>query len=206
MVGDTRYRSLKTAPGPEMYTAWAQTPWSAAAIVVRGAGDPSALASLVRDRVAAIDPALPLFDVKPMDVRLSESLRQQRFTAALIGLFAAVALVLSAIGIYGVVTYLVERRTHEIGVRMALGARPSDVLKLVLGRGLGLTLAGIAIGAAGALGLTRLLEGMLYGVGAADPIAFGATTFVLTAVALVACYVPARRAARVDPAIALRSE
>jgi putative ABC transport system permease protein len=206
VVGDTRPTSLKTAPGPEMYTAWAQTPVPWAAIVVRAEGDPSALAGLVRDRVAAIDPALPLYDVKTMEARLSESVGRQRFTAALAGLFAAVALALAAVGTYGVVSYLVERRTHEIGVRMALGARPGDVVRLVLGRGLALTVAGIGAGVVGALGLTRLLEGMLYGVGATDPVAFVATTLVLAAVALAACYVPARRAARVDPAAALRSE
>jgi putative ABC transport system permease protein len=206
VVGDTRFANLRTAPTPEMYTSLLQTPWDTMGIVVRADGNPTALAGIVRDRVASIDKTLPVYDVKPMESRLSDSLRQDRFGTVLIGLFAAVALILASIGIYGVMAYLVERRTHEIGILMALGAQPRDVVRLVVGRGMALTLAGILLGVVGAFGLMRLLESLLYGVGTTDPIAFGGMTVVLAAVALAACYIPARRAARIDPAIALRSE
>jgi putative ABC transport system permease protein len=206
VVGDIRFSSLRTAPVPEMYTPFDQTPWSGFNLVVRTEGDPEAVAGLVRDQVWAIDRSIPVFALATMEQRISDSLARQRFSTVLIGLFAAVALVLSTVGIYAVLAYSVERRRREIGVRMALGAERRHVLGLVVGHGLQLALVGIAAGVVGAFGATRVMESMLFGVTATDPVAFVATAAALAAVALAACYIPARRASRIDPAIALRSE
>ena len=141
-----------------------------------------------------------------LDGLLSKSISPRRFSAVLIGVLAALALVLSAVGIYGVMSYTVSQRTQEIGVRMALGAQPGNMLALILGRGAWLALIGIAIGVAGALGLTRFLSSLLFGVGASDPVTFGGVALLLLGVALAACYIPARRAMKVDPMVALRYE
>ncbi len=206
VVGDIRFSNLRTAPVAEMYTPFEQTPWTAFNFVVRTQGDAEAVASLVRDQVWSIDRNVPVYSIATMEQRVSDSLGQERFSTTLIGLFAAVALVLSTVGIYGVLAYSVERRRREIGVRMALGAGRSQVLGLVVGYGLRLAAVGIAIGVAGAFVLTRWLASQLYGVTATDPISFAAVAAVLAFVAMAACYIPARRAARIDPAIALRSE
>ena len=206
VVRDIRSAGLGSEPGPEMYTAFSQTPWPGLGLFVRSAGSPEAIARQVGSSVQSIDPDLPLFGIRTMEKRLADSLAQQRFSAALIGLFAVVALALSAVGIYGVMANAVAQRTREIGVLMALGAQQRDVLRIVVGRGMALTLAGAAVGVVGAGALTRALTDMLYGVTATDPIAFTAMTVVLAAVAFVACYIPARRASRIDPAVALRSE
>jgi putative ABC transport system permease protein len=206
IVGDVRSSTLEREPAPEMFTPFAQTPLSSVAVFARTSGDPGSLAPQVRATVRALDRNLAVYDVQTMAARLSTSLDRQRFSAALLGLFAAVALVLSAVGIYGVMSYTIEKRTREIGVLMALGAQQRDVLRLVVGRGMALALAGVGAGVLGAIVLSRALSGMLYGVSETDPLAFAATTLVLAAVAFVACYIPARRAARIDPAVALRSE
>jgi ABC-type antimicrobial peptide transport system permease subunit len=147
-----------------------------------------------------------MYDEKTMDEVVSKSLASRRFSMILLDVFAALALALSCVGIYGVVSYLVGRRTHEIGIRIALGAQRRDVLRLVLGEGVKMALIGVAVGVAAAFGLTRLMANMLFGVSATDPLTFGSVPILLTLVALAACYIPARRAMRVDPMIALRYE
>ncbi|MGH9734992.1 MAG: ADOP family duplicated permease [Candidatus Acidiferrales bacterium] len=178
----------------------------AVAVVLRTKGDPTAVMDPVRRAVQGIDPRVVVYGVSTMDEVVASSFAARRFSMILLGIFAALALVLSCVGIYGVISYLVGQRTHEIGVRMALGAQRQDVMRLVLGHGARMTLIGIAIGVIAALGLTRLMAGELFGVTAHDPVTFFAVAIVLVIVALIASYVPARRAMRVDPVIALRHE
>ncbi len=178
----------------------------AVAVVLRTAGDPAAIMGLVRRAVAQIDPREVIYGVQTMDEVLAGSLAARRLSMILLGIFAALALVLSCVGIYGVISYVVGQRTHEIGVRMALGAQRGDVMRLVLGEGAKMALVGVAAGIAAALGLTRLMANELFGVTAQDPLTFAAVAIVLTLVALLACYLPARRAVRVDPMVALRYE
>jgi len=173
-------------------------------LAVRTAADPMRLAPALRNAVLELDPDQPVSRVVAMSRRLSDSIAPQRFSALLLGIFALVALALAAVGIYGVISFSVTRRTHEIGVRLALGARRNDVLGMVVLDAVGLALIGVAIGVAGGLALTRLLGSLLYGVSATDPVIFAAVSLVLTAVAALASFLPARRAARVDPIVALR--
>jgi putative ABC transport system permease protein len=176
-------------------------------LVVRSrAQDPAALAATVRSRVAQLDPALPFYNTRTMDDVFYTALAQPRFSATVLGLFAALALVLAAVGVYGVLAYSISRRTREMAIRVALGAQRQDVLRLVLGQGMKMTLVGAAIGLVGAFAVTRLLESQLYGVSTLDPLPFISTTLALGVTALLACYIPARRAARVDPIQALRHE
>jgi len=174
--------------------------------VVRTQGDPNAVMQPVRQIVTRMNNQQVVYGAETMDETISNSLAARRFAMALLGVFAFLALLLSSVGIYGVISYMVGQRIHEIGVRMALGARPSDVLKLVLGQGVKMASVGVAIGLAAALGLTRLMTKMLFGVGATDPLTFAGVAAFLFAVALAACYIPARRATRTDPVIALRYE
>jgi putative ABC transport system permease protein len=175
-------------------------------LVVRTSDDPLAFSQAVQNTVWSIDKSLPLASVKTMEEAISASVWQPRFNLLLVGLFAGLALVLAAVGIYGVMAYSVTERTHEIGIRMALGAKQSDVLRLVVREGMALAAIGGAIGLAGAFALTRLLGGLLYQVQATDPAIFGAVPCLFAAVAFLASYIPARRATRVDPLIALRWE
>jgi putative ABC transport system permease protein len=198
---------------PQLYYPFKQTPeqylgevLSGVHVVARAAGDPAALAPPVRRESRAVDPAQPLYRVRTMEDVVAESISTQRLSATLLAFFAAVALLLAGVGIYGVMSYAVTQRRHEIGVRMALGARPRDVLRLVVGQGMALTLVGLAVGLAGAFALTRVLSSLLYGVSATDPFVFLTVPFALAAVALAANLVPARRAMRVDPLVALRYE
>ncbi len=207
VVRDLKQGEWSSEPKPEMYLPHAQgaSPRSMT-LVVRAASDLSAVEPLVRREVWAIDKDLPVSQVKSMEEVVAASVGQQRFNTLLIGGFAAAALLLAAAGVYGVMSYMVAERTHEIGVRMALGARGRDVLGMVIGQGLVLTLFGLAVGLAGALALARVMNGILYEVSATDPLVFGAVAGVLTLSALLACYVPARRATKVDPMLALRHE
>jgi predicted permease len=206
VVGDMRFAGLGKDPLAEMYSPYVQAPWSTVDVLVRSEGDPNGVVNIVREQAAEIDRGVAVYDAATMESRISTSLGTQRFSAMLIGLFALVALALASVGIYAVLAYTVERRRREIGVRMALGAEKRHVLGLVVGNGMVIALVGIGVGLAGAFALTRVLEGMLFGVTATDPVAFAATAAGLAAVALLACYIPARRAARIDPAVALRSE
>jgi predicted permease len=175
-------------------------------VALRSQGDPLQLAPSLRKLVQSIDPLQPIFSVQSMDQVVSSSVSDRRLSLVLLGIFAAVALLLASVGIYGVMSYSVEQRTREIGIRMALGAERAAVLRLIVGQGTRLAGIGIAAGVAGAFGLSRLMAGLLYGVSATDPLTYGALAAVLAVVAVGACAVPARRAVRVDPAVALRAE
>jgi len=177
-----------------------------AQFVVRTQGPPGTEIGPIRQALQKINPEIVLYDAQPLDDVISHSLAARRFSMILLGIFAALALALSCIGIYGVISYLVGQRTHEIGIRMALGGQQSDVLRLILGRGARMAVIGVAVGVGGSLVLTRLISKLLFGVSAYDPLTFLAVAAVLLTVALAACYFPARRAMRVDPLVALRYE
>ncbi|HKW56880.1 MAG TPA: ABC transporter permease [Candidatus Acidoferrum sp.] len=203
IVGDVK-AGLNAEARPEAYTLMRGFWYTFLAL--RTTGEPSSTASLVREEVAALDKGVPVYQVATMDQLLSSSVATQRFDLFLLVLFAALALGLAAVGVYGVLTFSVSRRTREIGIRMALGAHRSNVLSLILTDGMKLVFAGTATGLAGAAALTRLMRGLLYGVSVTDPVTFLGAALLLAAVALLACYIPARRATHVDPILALRSE
>ncbi len=204
VVADVRDLGLEARPEPEIYLPYEQSPLSYINLTLRVEGDPGRLAAAARAELRGLDKGLPLPDPQPMGSVLAASIAQRRFSMLLLGLFALIALILAAVGIYGVISYAVARRTHEIGIRMALGARRADVLRLVLGRSLGLTACGVGVGLAGGLLLTELMAGLLYGVPPADLPTFAGVALLLASVAALASYLPARRAMGVDPAVALR--
>ena len=206
VVGDVRHYGLDQPVTMQMYEPCAQRPWDAMTILLRAAARPDTLAPAARRAILAIDPGQPVSDVRTLQGIVDLSTAQRRFTLVLLALFALVALVLASVGLYGVVAYSVTQRTHEIGVRMALGAQRGEILALVLRQGMGMTLWGLLAGLLGAAGLARLMSGLLFGVSARDPITFAVTVLILTAVALGATWVPARRATRVEPTSALRYE
>jgi putative ABC transport system permease protein len=175
-------------------------------IAIRTPGDPLRSAPLIRRLVAAIDPTQPAFDIQTMEQVLADSIAPRRFNLFLLAAFACAAVLLAALGVYGVIAYSVAQRTHEIGVRMALGAKHGDVVGMVVRQGMTVALFGIFAGAAAALGLTRLMGGLLYGVQPNDPATFASMAAAMTIAALAACWAPARRASLVDPVAALRSE
>ncbi|HZH90556.1 MAG TPA: ABC transporter permease [Pyrinomonadaceae bacterium] len=207
IVGDVKSSRLDAETKSQIYVPYAQDAgWGALSLAVRTTVEPETLTAAVRGAVLSVDKNQPVHDVKTMEDVLSASVANNRLVVLLFGLFALFALVLAAVGIYGVMSYSVTQRTHEIGIRMALGAQPADVLRLILRQGMVLTLLGVGLGLAGSFALSRLLSSLLFGVSATDPVTFGGLSLLLTAVALVACYIPTRRAMKVDPMVALRNE
>jgi putative ABC transport system permease protein len=206
VVADVRQRGLLNAPMPTVYTPYAQHPTAFVSLVIRTGGNPRAIVSALRAQAQQLDGELPVFAVETMDQRLSGMIAPQRFEMVAVSVFALVALLLAALGTYGVISYSVAERTHEIGIRMALGAGRSAVVGMVVRTTLLLALAGVAIGIAGSLALTRYLASLLYGVRPDDPWAFSLAAAVLILAAVLAGYLPARRAMRVDPIAALRHQ
>jgi len=203
VVGDTKTGSLTGQGGAQIYVPNAQAQWNLMGLVIRTAGDPAAFAATLRHEVQALDKDQPIYNVRTMDDVVANSLGTRRVSMQLLTVFAIAALLLAAIGIYGVMAYSVTQRTQEIGIRMALGAQKWDVLRLVVRQGMTLAAIGVVVGLVGALGLTRVISNLLFGVGASDPTTFIGISLLLIAVAFVACYLPARRAAKLDPVIAL---
>jgi len=213
IVGDIRHEGLDKDVTPEVYLPFSQSasisPWipsGSMMLVIHTIGDPTTIAAAVRSQILTIDKQVPVYEIETMESRLSDSVSARRFNLLLLGVFAFLALTLAAVGVYGVIAYVVEQRTHEIGVRMALGARGNDVLRMLIGQGMGLIAMGVVLGLSGAWALTRVMKSLLFGVSATDPLTFAGTAVVLALVGLFACYIPARRAARIDPMTALRSE
>jgi putative ABC transport system permease protein len=206
VVADVKFGGLNAANSEEMYLPMAQAPWPTMTLLVRSSANPEPLVTAVRAKIADSDPDLPVAGILSMDEVVSTSVAQPRIIMQFVGVFAGFALLLAAIGIYGVMAYSVTARKQEMGIRVALGARPADILRLVVGQGMRMTLIGVALGVVFSLGLTRLLASLLFGVQATDPLVFGAAALVLAAAAFVACYIPARRATRVDPIVVLRYE
>jgi putative ABC transport system permease protein len=206
VIADARTESLADAGIPQVYLDIYQRPAKDLAFFLRGPVDPAAISAQVRTQVQAVDPNLPVFRAETLNDVLSSSLSVRRFTMEMVALFAGTALLLAGLGIYGVISYIVSERTRDIGIRLALGAERGKILAMVLRQGLGLAMAGAALGLVGSVIVSHLMAGLLYGVMPTDPLTFVGVTLVLTVVALAACYIPARRAMRVDPMIALRYE
>ena len=211
IVGVVRHvqsRRLDAASGVQVYFPFYRDPtaYNMSLVVRTSATDPLSLSGTVRAAIQSLDGNQPVYDVFTLSQLVGNSMSQRRFAMLLMGMFAAVALALAAVGIYGVMSYSVAQRTHEIGIRLALGAQTGDVLRMVIGQGMTLTLIGATIGLAAAFALTRLLETLLFGISAADWATYAEISALLAGVALLACYLPARRAAQVDPMIALRQE
>ena len=206
VVRDIKQQSLSAPPNAQIYLSYLQVPWFSTALLVRTNVDPSTVATSVQRAIRSIDPAQSGSGTKTMDQLLSDSVGQPRFYSLLLGSFALLALVLAVVGVYGVISYAVAQRTHELGIRIALGARVQHVLMLVMGQAMRLVMLGAVIGLASAFALTRLLKKLLYEVNADDPMTFCAVALLLALVALLACYIPARRATKVDPLVALRYE
>jgi predicted permease len=206
VVGDMKATPMALGADPVIYVPMSQSPLFRTRLAVRTQGDPRALLPIVRQVVTSIDPELPVFDVKPLEGIVADAVATQRFALLLFGLFAALALGLSVIGVYGVLAYTVAHRLPEFGVRVALGARPGQIMKTVLGQGALMAMAGIILGVSASLIVTQGIRGLLFGVQPFDAVTLGGVALLFTAVALAACLGPARRAARVDPLIALRSE
>jgi putative ABC transport system permease protein len=206
IVGDVKHTEIDEDAKPEIYLPYLQAPQSVMTMAIRTTGNPELFAEILRREVQAIDQDQPLAKVATIDQLIDRSMARRRFNMLLLGTFAAVALLLASLGIYGVMSYTVTQNTREIGIRMALGAQSNNVLRLVIGQGMALAVIGVAIGIAGSFGLTRLMESLLFGVAATDMVTFIAIPAILSIVALLACYLPARRATKVDPMISLRHE
>ena len=206
VIGDVKQSDLGAEAAPEVYAPLAQSPFGTMCFVVRTANDPRSVVGPARRQIASLDKNSPLYHVETLDQYFARSVAVPGFITLLLGGFAGLALLLACLGIYGVISYIVVQRTHEIGIRMAVGATKSDVLRMVIGEGLKPALVGVALGIAGALRLTPLLSSLLYGVKPTDPLTFVAVSMILIGVAVLACYIPAHRATTVDPMVALRYE
>ncbi|MEW6213372.1 MAG: ABC transporter permease [Acidobacteriota bacterium] len=206
VAGDVRHFGLNQEPRPELYVPYLQSPENFMIVALRCATDPGLLAGAVRNEILAIDRDQSVFNTRAMEQLVEDSVSDRRFNMLLLGVFAALALSLASVGLYGVMSYSMSQRTHEIGIRSALGARRGDVIRLVVGQGMALAAVGIGAGLAAAIALTRLMSSLLFGVSVLDPAIFAGVSLMLAATAFVACYIPARRAARVDPMTALRYE
>jgi predicted permease len=211
VVGNVRQLGLDQQPTPEVYVPLLQDPLStdyqrSMTIVAWTKSDPGAIAGPLRAALTSVDKSLPVYAVKAMTEHLRDSLARRRFNLVLLSVFSGVALALAAVGIYGVISYGVTQRTHEIGIRMALGAQSRDVLKLVVRQAMLVVLGGVAIGLFASLALTRLMKSLLFNVGVTDPLTFAVIALLMTLIALLACLIPARRATKVDPLVALRYE
>jgi len=206
IVGDVRQFGLREDPYPAVYLGWGTFPINDMSFIIRSRSDPAQLTAAIRDRVHAVDAAMPIYNIQTMEQAVAETVAQPRFYTLLLTGFAGLALLLAALGIYGVVSYSVSQRTRELGIRIALGATQDRVVRLVIGQGMGLTVAGVAIGLVGAYWLVHLLATLLYGVTATDATTFVGVSVVLLGVASLASYLPARRASHVDPVVAMRAE
>jgi len=208
LVGDSKQDSVDSQAEPELYVPYSQHPFASFLVtfVVRTASNPHDFAAAARRAVWEVDHEQPVIQIQTMENVILESIWRQRFSATMLGIFALVALLLSAVGIYGVLSYSVSRRTHEIGIRTALGATQGNILRMVIGEGSILILLGVGAGIFAALGLTHLLAGLLYGIRPRDPFTFAALSLLLMGVGLLSVYLPARRAAKVAPMVALRHE
>jgi putative ABC transport system permease protein len=206
VVGDVSHGNLSRPTDPEVYEPDAQNSFAQLSVTVRTSLPPESIVSSLRQQVQALDKNLPLVDVKTMEDYVSDSMAAPRFDTVLLGIFASLALLLTAIGLYGVISYSVTQRMHEMGIRIALGAQSTDILRMILRQGLLLAMVGVGFGLAASLGTARIIASLLYGIRATDLGTFVAIAAVLMGVALVASYVPARQATKVDPMVALRYE
>jgi putative ABC transport system permease protein len=206
IVGNVKTFGPRTAAPATVYLPFNQAPMQGLSLIVRSTAAPTLIINGARAAIKQLDGDLPIFDAKTMTEALSDTVSQPRFYAILLGSFATIALLIAALGIYGVISYAVSQRTRELGIRIALGAQRERVVRLVIGQGLTLTLLGIVVGVAGAYAMTRMISSLLFGVAPADPLTFVAVAFVFVGVASLASYLPARRAASVDPIIAMRAE
>jgi putative ABC transport system permease protein len=206
IVGNVKVHDLKSEWTPESYGPYMQLPIGSITILARAPHDPQSLAKPIAETIRSFDKDLPLYNVKTVEEYVDGTIAIPRFNTVLLGIFAGLAMVLTAVGLYGVISYSVAQRTHEIGVRMALGAQPGDMMRLVVGQGLRLALVGVGLGLAGAFALTRFLSSLLFGVTSTDPASYAGVVSLLLGIVFLACYIPARRAMRVDPMVALRYE
>jgi putative ABC transport system permease protein len=206
VVSGIKYYGLKAEPRAEVFIPHAQNAYLPMNLVVRTTSDPNLLVEPVKAQVRELDPTQPVSNLRTMDTLIARSVSADRFSMWLLGLLASLALALAATGLFSLLSYLVSQRTHEIGVRMALGAQRRDIFQLVLGQGALLLVAGLAIGLVASFVCTRLFSSLLFGVSATDPLTFMVTPLLLSLAALLACYVPARRATKVDPMVALRTD
>jgi putative ABC transport system permease protein len=206
VVKDAKYANVREKPLRTVYLPFHQSPGSPMTMHIKSIGEPRTVIPIVQREVRALDTNIPIFQAQTMSARVDDALSQERLITTLATVLAILGTLLAAIGLYGVVSYSAVQRTREIGIRIALGARHTDLLKLVIGRGMKLAMIGLMLGLVAAVALTRLMNSLLYGVSATDPLTFSFIMFLLTGIALVACYIPARRAAKVDPIVALHTE